>query len=118
MNPIEKQKENLDKLFQLIKENPELPIVPMVDSEIVADDCCSWWMGSWGKAEIDKYLITDEHIYLHSLDDEYILENSDIAGKFISHEECMSMSDEELKQAFENLPWIEAIIVNIDLPEP
>lgn len=115
---MNKQKANLENLFQLIKENPELPIVPMVDSEIVADDCYSWWMGSWGKAEIDKYLITAERIYLHSLDDEYILENSDIIEKFVSREEYMSMSGEELKQAYENLPWIEAIIVNIDLPEP
>ena len=48
MNPTEKQKENLEKLFLLIKENHELPIVAMVDSEIVADDCCCRWMGSWG----------------------------------------------------------------------
>lgn len=115
---MNKQKENLDKLFQLIKENPELPIVPMVYSEIVADVCFAFWVGNWGKVEIDKYLITDEHVYLYSLDNEYIiLENSDIADKFISRKDYMSMSDKELKQAFENLPWIEAIIVNIDLPE-
>lgn len=35
------QKERLDELFKLIKENPDLPILPMVDSEIVADDYCA-----------------------------------------------------------------------------
>ena len=111
MNPIERQKEIVDKLFQLIKERAELPIVPMVYSEIVADDCCCRWMGSWGCAEIDKYLITDERVYFHSE------ENEELVEKFVLHDEYISMSDEELKQAYENLPWIEAIIVNIDLTE-
>ena len=31
-----KQKERLAELFRLIKENPDLPILPMVDSEVVA----------------------------------------------------------------------------------
>lgn len=108
---MNKQKENLDKLFQFIEENPELPIVPMVDAEIVADDCCSWWMGSWGKAEIDKYISANERIYFHSDEDIDILEF------FVPHEEYMKMSDSECEQAFENLPWIEAIIVDINLPD-
>ena len=43
------QKERLDVLFKLIKENPDLPILPMVDSEIVADDFCARWTGSRGE---------------------------------------------------------------------
>lgn len=109
--PIEKQKENLDKLFQLIKENPELPIIPMVDSEIVADIGYSWWMGSWGDSEVDKYICTDERIYLKSQEDVEIVEN------FVPYEDYMDMSDEELEDYFENLPWIEAIMVDINLPE-
>lgn len=108
---IEKQKENLEKLFQLIKENPELPIIPMVDSEIVADIGYSWWMGSWGDAEVDKYICTDERIYLKSQEDVDIVEN------FVPYEDYMDMSDEELEDYFENLPWIEAIMVCINLPE-
>ena len=42
------QKENIGKLLDLIKQNPELPILPMVDSEIVADDYCAYWAASWG----------------------------------------------------------------------
>ena len=108
---MNKQKVSLKKLFQLIKENHELPIIPMVDAEIVCDDC-GRWVGSWGYAEIGKYISTDEKIYFYGLEDIDIVEN------FVPYEEYMSMSDEELKQAYENLPWIEAIIVNIDLPEP
>ena len=43
---IEKQAENLKELFDLIKKRPDLQIVAMVDSEIVADDGCCYWMGS------------------------------------------------------------------------
>ena len=31
-------KKNREELFKLIQENPDLPIVPMVDYEIVAED--------------------------------------------------------------------------------
>lgn len=38
--PEEQTAENLKELFGLIKKRPDLPIVAMVDSEIVADDGC------------------------------------------------------------------------------
>ena len=56
----EKQKERLEELFRLIKENPDLPILPMVDSEIVADDGYAQWTGSWGRAHIEEYYITED----------------------------------------------------------
>lgn len=34
----EKERENRKELFRLMQENPELPIVPMVDGEIPGDD--------------------------------------------------------------------------------
>lgn len=40
----EKEKENREKLFRLMRENPELPVVAMVDSEIVADDGYNRWL--------------------------------------------------------------------------
>ena len=45
----EEEKRNREELFRLMKEHPDLPVVPMVDSEIVADDCYTYWMGSWGR---------------------------------------------------------------------
>lgn len=33
-------------LLELIKAHPELPIVPMVDSEIVCDDGYARWKGA------------------------------------------------------------------------
>ena len=51
----EKQKERLEELFRLSKENPDLPILPMVESESVADDGYAQWTGSWGSEHIEKY---------------------------------------------------------------
>lgn len=72
---LEIQTENVKVLFKLIKENPELKIVPMVDSDVVVDDGYSSWMGSFGKAEIDYIWITDERIYFKSIDEEELIEN-------------------------------------------
>lgn len=57
------EKENREKLFQLMQENPELPVVAMVDSEIVADDGYNRWLGAWGCSYIGEYLIGEEHLF-------------------------------------------------------
>jgi len=39
-----------------MQENPDLPVVPMVDGEIVAGDDHGYWQGAWGYARVDEYL--------------------------------------------------------------
>lgn len=109
------QKERLAELFRLIKENPELPILPMVDSEIVADDYCTRWTGSWGSAEITEYYITEERVHFKDVDDWG--EISDVLSSEFGYDVYETMSDNTAKEVYENLPWIKAIAVNIDLPE-
>lgn len=41
-NAMDIQKRNLLHLFGLIRQNPDLPIVPMVNYEVVADDCAMY----------------------------------------------------------------------------
>lgn len=101
----------LEELFKLIKENPHLPIVPMVDSEIVADDGYSRWLGEWGYASIDKYYRGEERIYFY---DEYDME--DVLVEVMGWDKYDEATDEECIQVYRSLPWIEAIVVNIDLP--
>ena len=48
------EKENREKLFQLMRENPELPVVAMVDSEIVADDGYNRWLGGIRRLTVGK----------------------------------------------------------------
>lgn len=111
MKISEKEKKSLEKLIELVRENPELPIVPMVDGDIVPDDSAMRWMGSWGDCRIDHYLPTRERVYFLDDDEEDIL--SALHGwKWVDE-----ATDDEWNTAYENIPWITAIIVNIDMPK-
>lgn len=101
------QKENVERLLKLIAENPDLPIVPMVDSDVVADDG-GYWRGKWEPATTGDYLCEDECIYFKS-DDEV----EPVLSAAIGYDAFERMTDEEAKQAYENLPWTKAIIVYI-----
>jgi hypothetical protein len=104
-------KENTAELIRLIKENPDLPILPMVAYEVVAEDSNSYWGGSWGKANVGKYLVAGERIAYKDDDPDELIEEMTAPEKF------EKMTDEEILRAYEELPWIEAIIVHIELPE-
>lgn len=110
------QKERLDELFKLIKDNPELPILPMVDGEIVADDGYARWTASWGSAEIIEYINGENCFYFKNLDDFHEVEKTlcDIIG-WDEYEKINGY--EEAEKEYNNLPWVKAIAVNIDLPE-
>lgn len=109
-----KEKKNREELFKLMQENPELPIVPMVDSEIVADDGYNRWRGAWGSSYIGEYLIGDEIIYFREDDDPSEVDRV-LEEKYSDYNE--NLTDEEAAKAYAELPWIKAIVVNIDLPE-
>ena len=111
----ENEKENREELFKLMKENPELSIVPMVNSEIVEDDF-GYWVGAWGRAKIDEYFISKraERIFFKSDDDVF-----DVLERHMSNEEfdALPESEEECRKFYDALPWNKAIIVYINLPE-
>ena len=114
MRSVAKQQENVKELLTLIKENPDLEIIPMVDSEIVCDDTHSTWEGNWGKARVDEYYVANERIYFK------YYEFEDVAQQIydeLTDEERKGLSDEQIgKLADEKadaLPWIKAIVVNI-----
>lgn len=113
---MKKQQENITRLLELIKENPELEIVPMVDCECVHHDGYAYWLGEWGTAEIDEYYSsdTDERIYFKSDDFEELVEK--IIGRL--SEEYGNFMDEELELLAEDevngLKWTKAIVVHIN----
>jgi len=101
-----------NSFIQLIKDNPELPILPMVSYEIAAEDCPTYWGGSWGKSNIEEYLIVGERITYMGNDDP-----AELMEEILSIDEFDQMTDDEILLAYEALPWIKAIIVYIELPE-
>lgn len=105
------QKENVKKALELIKENPELPIIPMVNYEIVAGDDALYWMGSWGDARIDEYTIDGERMrYLSEGIDELF---DRYFGDIFSDK---GLGPEYRKRLVEELGWTKAIFIKIDLP--
>lgn len=112
----EKEKNNRDELFRLMQESPELPVVPMVDSEIVADNDYNYWMGSWGNSRVEEYVLGNERLHFREDDDWANIERT-LTDGFLSYDDFEIMPDEEAKSEYAALPWIKAIIVNIDLPE-
>ena len=110
---LNKQKENVNILLQLIKENPDLPILPFVATECVFDDKFSYWMAEWCKAEVGEYWVSDERIYFS---DDY----DELVEKWIdnNHENYPNLSDEELEKLAEekvsSYEWVKAIVVFIN----
>lgn len=115
MNNLEQQQKNVEQLLTLIKENPTLRIMPMVDSEIVAGDDFSWWVASWGAAEVDETYSDDEYQRLRSVDEEELidLEYDNLADE--TH-----LTDEEARELAQKIvadyDWEKVITVHIHTP--
>lgn len=109
---------NIEKLLELVKENPDLPIVPMVDGEIAAEDC-GYWMGKWGDCKIEEYYKGEEKIHFKDDDVEEVL--CDMVGCHYgcdkNGKDIYELSDEEWDELYQNLPWVKNIIVYIDMPD-
>lgn len=111
----EKEKASREELFKLMRENPNLPVVPMVATEIVAGDDYGRWLGCWGDSHIGEYIIGKEKVYFR--DDNDAQDAQDLLlEKGWNYEIVAPMSAKEIIAAYDTLPWIKAIIVNIDLP--
>lgn len=102
-------------LFALMLENPDLPVVPMVTSGIIADDTYARWIASFGSARVDEYYVGSERVFFRSAKDKY--EVDALVIDMMGDEVCMDMSEKEADAAYEAAPWKQAIIVNIDGPE-
>lgn len=109
------EKKNRDELFRLMKENPDLPVVPMVDDEICVGDY-GYSLGAWGPASVDEYLVCERYGYVvfKSWDDVF-----DVLEKYLMDEEFEKLpeSEDECREHYEKLPWTKAIIVRIEVEE-
>ena len=116
MDKIEQQKENIAGLLELVKENPGLRIVPMVDSEVIGEERHCWWAGAWGKAELDEIFNDDsqEMFYLRSWGFEDVVQNE---LDNLTDEEIVGLTDEEIEELAEKkanaLPWEKVIAIRI-----
>ncbi len=107
--------EKTARLLEMVKENPELPIVPMVDGEIVAGDEFATWMGAFGYSRVDHYVIGDDGMVCFKSNGDVF----DVLERCLSEEEfdALPENEGECRPAYDALPWVKAIIVDIVLPD-
>ena len=113
---IKIQQENIKKLIKLVNENPDLKIIPMVDTEVCSSDDFSCWAGNWDKAEIDECYCSDERIYFRSYDEDSLLDG--YIDNLSDEPEYKETSDEDIAKIAEekvnNLPWEKVITIWIN----
>ena len=106
---------NIGKLYQLCSENPNLPVIPSVNHDILCDDTYERWIGSIGNVYIDEVL--------ENFDDAIIYRSQNtIKGHYETFFEYDDDYDQEasfdaMKAKINALPWKRCIIVEINLPE-
>ena len=109
--------EHRDKLLRLIQEHPDLPVVPMVEPDVVGDDSWGRWMGEWGNSYVTSIYMGNEHIHFKDYEDEEDV-LSDMAGcqyyRTKDGMEITCLSDEEWNDLYASIPWTPCIVVNID----
>lgn len=101
----------LEKLFETMEKHPELPVVPMVSSEVVPDDEYAYYMGNFSDVRIEEIIISRTGEVVCKADHDIL----EALEKILSYEELEAVPDSQdgLKEAFNSLPWKEVITIYI-----
>lgn len=101
----------LEELLRLMQENPQLPVLPMVEYDVVGDDdysVDSMWLGAWGDAVKTKALDHFGQVFFY--DDPYDVVLPEIYG----WEYYDELDADGEREAFDALPWQDVILVRIE----
>lgn len=131
--------ERNQELIRIVAENPDLPIVAMVDSDIVCEDY-GRWLASFGNVYVGEYAVFNEKYYddredfkedFFSCNDEELCEQfhfnpciTDYAvrlGRYTAEQfEENDKADKAVTKHLDEIAekfFTKAIIVNVDLPD-
>jgi len=105
-------------LLKILSENPDLPILCMVDGELVADERCARWAACVGSAEVKEYITMEEEwIFGQSV---FFKDDADEMADMMCEcepEETYEQAHKAAEEKVANMGWIKAIVLYIDLPE-
>ena len=105
---------NIKDLLKLINEHPDLPVIPMVGQDIVAD-CTGEWVANFGKAEVKKMCIYGEKVVFREEKNAIkTVEALELEG--LTEGRTREEGIERLNGYLDELDWLEAIIVHIETP--
>ena len=132
------RKQKNEAFLKLVKKNPTLPIVPMVDCEVVGGEDC-YWAGSFGSASVGEYTCYDDRFFddREEFKERYYENNDEGLCETFNYEPCMTLpvakgkyTKEQIEKNEENEKRLEeyldkianeyftkAIIVYINLPD-
>lgn len=110
---LQKQKIKLMQLMALCKKYPDLPVIPMVDSEICFEDY-GYWTCSIGAPKINKVISFQDRIYFRDEETDACFYDIFFDG---AEEYDENISDEDAKKKVDALPWMKCIVVYITMPE-
>lgn len=109
------------ELLKLAEENPGLPIIAEVDSEVVAEDGYMFWFGEVTGALVDYVLAGEYHSWTLS---EALIENCSFIEENAPEplqQKLEKLSDadfnKEANKWIKSLPWKKCIIVYVDVPD-
>lgn len=106
----------IEELIKLMKENPTLEVLCKVDSDIVAEDGYMWWLGKINdrfEAEVDEYAQFEERIIFKSDEEytewfEFLFDIDDFAD--IPDDEWDAFCEKKIN---ETITWTKAIFISI-----
>lgn len=104
--------EKEQKLRKLIIANPDLPVIFMVNSDVVIDDSYANWLASMNYVEVGEYCCYKTRYYddRNDLEEEYYVDHED---------EFEYLKDNEIDRIIKERTsswWRKAIIVYVDVP--
>lgn len=112
---MDNNKDLIAELAMLHEKHPGLPVLTMVDSEVVADDDHSFWKSKIRAVRLDKYVETDSKIIIYSrsydIEDVYDIYGRDVVEKRIPNDIPYAEQSQLMTEMFENAPWVDAILV-------
>ena len=109
----------IEEFLKLVQENPDLPIIPMVDSEVVCDDTYTYWMGRWGPSVVTEYYVGKERIHFRNEDEEDVLSDMADCKCYCTPDgrDITDLSEEEWNALYRSILWKKAIVVYVTTPD-
>lgn len=106
----------IEKLLQLMQDNPTLKVLCKVDSNIVAEDGYAWWLGELNERiepYINEWAIIDDRVIFRS-DDEY----TEWFEELFDVDDYADVSDSDWEEFCERkvnevVDWKKAIFISI-----
>lgn len=106
-----------EKLLNLIKENPTLRVIPLVEQEVVGDDSYGYWYASFGDCYIEEvtmyHFIGDDYEIMTSDKDKI---EEDMVERYADEHDNDINIEADIKSQMKELKWEKVITVYVETP--